>query len=192
MLSMDVFAAIMAVLSVLSFGLIAPVDVAEETQITVPTANIPSGNPATQQDPGNPNGNLAATPAAKPTVNTQLKDPAALSLQEEGAKLIAGTWKGSASVPFVIKVNFNANVNADGTAVFYGNIESQLFGDHEFDTEATWEYYGNNKFNCVISDTDTPVTCDGKKLEFPLNPYKLGLTDNTIADQTFSITLNRA
>jgi len=66
-----------------------------------------------------------------------------------------------------------------------------MFGNHEFDTAASWEYLGGNSFNTVIYGTDTKVTCNGNKLTFPLNPYQLGLIDDKIADQEFIISLNR-
>ena len=91
----------------------------------------------------------------------------------------------------MVSVEFYADVEGDGTAKFSGSVTSSMFGNHEFDTEAGWEYLGGDSFNTVIYGTDTKVTCNGNKLTFPLNPYQLGLIDDKIADQEFIISLNR-
>ena len=91
----------------------------------------------------------------------------------------------------MISVEFYADVEGDGTAKFSGSVTSSMFGNHEFDTAASWEYLGGNSFNTVIYGTDTKVTRSGNKLTFPLNPYQLGLIDDKIADQEFIISLNR-
>lgn len=180
----DIFAAVMAVLSVLSFGMIGPADIIEdETEIPV-ISGVTDTKPQTpaEDKPSDTGKELDQT---KPDVPA--KPPTALP----GAELIAGTWKGSASVPFVASMSFHAAVSADGTAQFSGEVSSSLFGDSTFDVPATWEYLGGKSFNTVIEGTDTRVTCDGKTLTFPANPYKLGLVDNDMADRDFTITLNR-
>ena len=141
----DFFAALMAILSVLSFGAIGGADVIDDTSQT----EIP------------------------------------------GADLIAGEWIGSSSVPFAASVAFYADVKDDGTVLFSGSVTSSLFGNHEFSTDAEWEYLGGDRFNAVISNTNTAVICNGNKITFQINPYKLGLVENKVADREFTINLHR-
>ncbi|HJJ94904.1 MAG TPA: hypothetical protein O0W83_04255, partial [Methanocorpusculum sp.] len=100
-------------------------------------------------------------------------------------------WTGTSSIPFVASVEFHADIKGDGTAQFSGSLTSSMFGNHDFESGAEWEFLGGDKFNAVISGTDTAITCSGEKLTFKLNPYKLGLTDNELADQEFTINLHR-
>ena len=189
----DIFAAVMAVLSVLSFGLIGPADVVDEE----PEIEIISG--ATDTKPQAPE---TETPQSLPDEKetgqneqeSQTKPPAEEQKPsvQPGADLIAGTWSGKSSVPFIASASFRAEVSADGTAQFSGEVTSSVFGDSTFSTPASWEYRGGTSFNTRIEGTDTKVTCDGKTLTFPANPYRLGLVESDMADREFVITLNRA
>ena len=163
----DLFAAVMAFLSVVSFGAFGGADVGEE----LPQIEILSGVTDTKPQTGQ----SAAIPEMKP-----------------GAELITGKWIGKSSIPFMVSVVFYADAHADGTAQFSGTVTSAMFGDHVFDTPAKWEYLGENSFDVLIESTHTPVSCSGKTLTFPLNPYKLGLVDAEIANQEFVINLERA
>lgn len=181
-MAFDIFSAIMAVLSILSFGAISSADIGYEP-VSIPTIEV-NTNPAIPDAPGKE--------AIKPTIPVPTETPDDTALQaHNGADQIAGTWTGSGSVPFVVSVTFKAVVAIDGTAQFSGTVTSSMFGNHIFNTPATWTYLGGTSFDTVISNVHTPVTCDGKKLSFPLNPYKLGLVNNKIADQNFVIDLYR-
>lgn len=192
-MAFDIFAAIMAVLSVLSFGLIGPADVAEET----PQIEILSGVTDTDPEAAESDTPSAVSDAdelqipAVPDEPDTPPVPPAVPADKPGADLIAGTWKGSSSVPFVASMTFHAEVSADGTAQFRGTVDSSLFGDSTFDIPATWEYRGGTAFNTVVEGVDTPVACDGNTLYFQANPYKLGLVDNEMADRNFTIELRR-
>lgn len=166
----DLFAAVMAILSVLSFGAVGGADIVDDP------ADILSGITDTKPQTNTPSVSVPETPGQE---------------TKAGAELVAGTWRGKASVPLVISVSFFADVEADGTAQFSGTVSSSLFGNHVFDTPADWQYLGGDKFDVLISGTHTPVTCNGKTLTFPLNPYKLGLTDTKAADKEFIINLER-
>lgn len=182
----DIFAAVMAVLSVLSFGLIGPADVVDEEPEFEIISGVTDTSPDTPKEAGE-------GPAVQDTpVVPAPENPATPPADKPGADLIAGTWTGKASVPFVAAVSFHAEVSADGTALFSGAVTSSVFGDSTFSTPASWEYLGGTSFNTRIEGTDTKVTCDGKTLTFPANPYRLGLVDSDMADREFVITLNRA
>ena len=173
-MAFDLLAAVMAILSVLSFGAIGGTDITDDT----PQIEL-SGVTDTSPEIQNPQAELE---------NTEQKF---IDSAKPGAHLIAGKWTGTSSIPFVASVEFNADIKGDGTAQFSGSLTSSMFGNHDFESGAEWEYLGGDKFNAVISGTDTAVTCSGEKLTFKLNPYKLGLTDNELADQEFTITLHR-
>lgn len=189
----DIFAAVIAVLSVLSFGLVGPVDVLdEEPEIAIISE-------ATDTRPQAPD---TETPASRPDEketgqNEQERQDKQLTEEQRpsrqpGADLIAGTWTGTASVPFVAFVSFHAEISADRTAQFSGEVTSSVFGDSTFSTPASWEYRGDTSFNTIIEGTDTKVTCDGKTLTFTANPYRLGLVESDMANREFVITLYRA
>ncbi len=173
-MAFDLLAAVMAILSVLSFGAIGGTDITDDTQ-QIELSGVTDTSPEIQN------------PQAEPE-NTEQKF---IDSAKPGAHLIAGKWTGTSSIPFVASVEFNADIKGDGTAQFSGSLTSSMFGNHDFKSGAEWEYLGGDKFNAVISGTDTAVTCSGEKLTFKLNPYKLGLTDNELADQEFTITLHR-
>ncbi|HJJ85104.1 MAG: hypothetical protein IKY09_00830 [Methanocorpusculum sp.] len=173
-MAFDLLAAVMAILSVLSFGAIGGTDITDDTQ-QIELSGVTDTSPEIQN------------PQAEPE-NTEQKF---IDSAKPGAHLIAGKWTGTSSIPFVASVEFNADIKGDGTAQFSGSLTSSMFGNHDFESGAEWEYLGGDKFNAVISGTDTAVTCSGEKLTFKLNPYKLGLTDNELADQEFTITLHR-
>ncbi|MBR5449724.1 MAG: hypothetical protein IKV78_00255 [Methanocorpusculum sp.] len=173
-MAFDLLAAVMAILSVLSFGAIGGTDITDDTQ-QIELSGVTDTSPEIQN------------PQAEPE-NTEQKF---IESAKPGAHLIAGKWTGTSSIPFVASVEFNADIKGDGTAQFSGSLTSSMFGNHDFESGAEWEYLGGDKFNAVISGTDTAVTCNGEKLTFKLNPYKLGLTDNELADQEFTITLHR-
>jgi len=180
-MAFDLFSAIMAILSVLSFGAIGGTDITDDT----PQIEL-SGVTDTSPEIQNPEV-TDTNPKAEPE-NTEQEH---IDTAKPGAHLIAGKWTGTSSIPFVASVEFYADIKDDGTAQFSGSLTSSMFGNHEFDTAASWEYLGGNSFNTVIYGTDTKVTCNGNKLTFPLNPYQLGLIDDKIADQEFIISLNR-
>ena len=173
-MAFDLLAAVMAILSVLSFGAIGGTDITDDTP-QIELSGVTDTSPEIQN------------PEAEPE-NTEQKF---IDSAKPGAHLIAGKWTGTSSIPFVASVEFNADIKGDGTAQFSGSLTSSMFGNHDFKSGAEWEYLGGDKFNAVISGTDTAVTCSGEKLTFKLNPYKLGLTDNELADQEFTITLHR-
>ena len=173
-MAFDLLAAVMAILSVLSFGAIGGTDITDDTP-QIELSGVTDTSPEIQN------------PEAEPE-NTEQKF---IDSAKPGAHLIAGKWTGTSSIPFVASVEFNADIKGDGTAQFSGSLTSSMFGNHDFESGAEWEYLGGDKFNAVISGTDTAVTCSGEKLTFKLNPYKLGLTDNSIADQEFTINLHR-
>ena len=173
-MAFDLLAAVMAILSVLSFGAIGGTDITDDTQ-QIELSGVTDTSPEIQN------------PEAEPE-NTEQKF---IDSAKPGAHLIAGKWTGTSSIPFVASVEFNADIKGDGTAQFSGSLTSSMFGNHDFESGAEWEYLGGDKFNAVISGTDTAVTCSGEKLTFKLNPYKLGLTDNELADQEFTIILHR-
>ncbi|HJJ93288.1 MAG TPA: hypothetical protein O0X31_01935 [Methanocorpusculum sp.] len=173
-MAFDLLAAVMAILSVLSFGAIGGTDITDDTQ-QIKLSGVTDTSPEIQN------------PQAEPE-NTEQKF---IDSAKPGAHLIAGKWTGTSSIPFVASVEFHADIKGDGTAQFSGSLTSSMFGNHDFESGAEWEYLGGDKFNAVISGTDTAVTCSGEKLTFKLNPYKLGLTDNELADQEFTITLHR-
>jgi hypothetical protein len=173
-MAFDLLAAVMAILSVLSFGAIGGTDITDDTQ-QIELSGVTDTSPEIQN------------PQAEPE-NTEQKF---IDSAKPGAHLIAGKWTGTSSIPFVASVEFNADIKGDGAAQFSGSLTSSMFGNHDFESGAEWEYLGGDKFNAVISGTDTAVTCSGEKLTFKLNPYKLGLTDNELADQEFTITLHR-
>ena len=173
-MAFDLLAAVMAILSVLSFGAIGGTDITDDTQ-QIELSGVTDTSPEIQN------------PETEPE-NTEQKF---IDSAKPGAHLIAGKWTGTSSIPFVASVEFNADIKGDGTAQFSGSLTSSMFGNHDFESGAEWEYLGGDKFNAVISGTDTAVTCSGEKLTFKLNPYKLGLTDNELADQEFTITLHR-
>ena len=173
-MAFDLLAAVMAILSVLSFGAIGGTDITDDTQ-QIELSGVTDTSPEIQN------------PEAEPE-NTEQKF---IDSAKPGAHLIAGKWTGTSSIPFVASVEFNADIKGDGTAQFSGSLTSSMFGNHDFESGAEWKYLGGDKFNAVISGTDTAVTCSGEKLTFKLNPYKLGLTDNELADQEFTITLHR-
>ena len=180
-MAFDLFAAIMAILSVLSFGAIGGTDITDDT----PEIEI-SGVTDTSPDIQNPK-----APDTNPQTEPENTEQKYIDTAEPGAYLIAGKWTGTSSIPFVASVEFYADIKDDGTAQFSGSLTSSMFGNHNFESGAEWEYLGGDKFNAVISGTDTAVTCNGNKLTFKLNPYKLGLTDNSIADQEFTINMYR-
>lgn len=180
-MAFDLLAAVMAILSVLSFGAIGGTDITDDTQ-QIELSGVTDTSPEIQ-NPEVPDTNTQAEPE-----NTEQKF---IDSAKPGAHLIAGKWTGTSSIPFVASVEFNADIKGDGTAQFSGSLTSSMFGNHDFESGAEWEYLGGDKFNAVISGTDTAVTCSGEKLTFKLNPYKLGLTDNELADQEFTITLHR-
>ena len=171
----------MAILSVLSFGAIGGTDITDDTP-QIELSGVTDTSPEIQ-NPEVPDTNTQAEPE-----NTEQEY---IDTAKPGAHLIAGKWTGTSSIPFMVSVEFYADVEGDGTAKFSGSVTSSMFGNHEFDTEAGWEYLGGDSFNTVIYGTDTKVTCNGNKLTFPLNPYQLGLIDDKIADQEFIISLNR-
>lgn len=173
-MAFDLLAAVMAILSVLSFGAIGGTDITDDTP-QIELSGVTDTSPEIQK------------PEAEPE-NTEQKF---IDSAKPGAHLIAGKWTGTSSIPFVASVEFHADIKGDGTAQFSGSLTSSMFGNHDFESGAEWEYLGGDKFNAVISGTDTAVTCSGEKLTFKLNPYKLGLTDNELADQEFTITLHR-
>lgn len=173
-MAFDLLAAVMAILSVLSFGAIGGTDITDDTP-QIELSGVTDTSPEIQN------------PEAEPE-NTEQKF---IDSAKPGAHLIAGKWTGTSSIPFVASVEFNADIKGDGTAQFSGSLTSSMFGNHDFESGAEWEYLGGDKFNAVISGTDTAVTCSGEKLTFKLNPYKLGLTDNELADQEFTIILHR-
>lgn len=187
----DIISAIMALLSVLSFGAIGGADITDEEVVIPVVSDVPDTPPEVSvpdtpeepavSEPESPQVSDTPPPAAEPV-------PAVLP----GADLIAGTWKGKASVPFVASVSFHAEIAKDGTAQFSGDVASSMFGDSTFATPASWQYLGGTSFNTVIEGTDTKITCDGTKLTFPANPYKLGLVDSEMANQDFIIDLYRA
>lgn len=117
---------------------------------------------------------------------------AADTAAQPGAELIAGTWKGTAGVPFLISVSFYTDVYTNGTAQFSGTVSSSLSDDSTFSTKVSWKCQGDNAFIAEINGIEIPVSCDGKTLTFSANPYELGLSENTMADQEFVITLKRA
>ena len=180
-MAFDLFSAIMAILSVLSFGAIGGTDITDDTP-QIELSGVTDTSPEIQ-NPEVPDTNTQAEPE-----NTEQEY---IDTAKPGAHLIAGEWSGTSSIPFMVSVEFYADVEGDGTAKFSGSVTSSMFGNHEFDTEAGWEYLGGDSFNTVIYGTDTKVTCNGNKLTFPLNPYQLGLIDDKIADQEFIISLNR-
>ena len=173
-MAFDLLAAVMAILSVLSFGAIGGTDITDDTQ-QIELSGVTDTSPEIQNHEAEPE-------------NTEQKF---IDSAKPGAHLIAGKWTGTSSIPFVASVEFNADIKGDGTAQFSGSLTSSMFGNHDFESGAEWEYLGGDKFNAVISGTDTAMTCSGEKLTFKLNPYKLGLTDNELADQEFTITLHR-
>ena len=180
-MAFDLFAAIMAILSVLSFGAIGGTDITDDT----PQIEI-SGVTDTSPEIQNP-----TTPDTNPKAEPENKEQEYIDTAKPGAHLIAGKWTGTSSIPFVASVEFYADIKDVGTAQFCGSLTSSMFGNHDFESGAEWEYLGGDKFNAVISGTDTAITCNGNKLTFKLNPYKLGLTDNSIADQEFTINMHR-
>ena len=173
-MAFDLLAAVMAILSVLSFGAIGGTDITDDTQ-QIELSGVTDTSPEIQN------------PQAEPE-NTEQKF---IDSAKPGAHLIAGKWTGTSSIPFVASVESHADIKGDGTAQFSGSLTSSMFGNHDFESGAEWEYLGGDKFNAVISGTDTAVTCSGENLTFKLNPYKFGLTDNELADQEFTITLHR-
>ena len=180
-MAFDFFAVVMAILSVLSFGAIGGTDITDDT----PQIEL-SGVTDTSPEIQNPEV-TDTNPKAEPE-NTEQEH---IDTAKPGAHLIAGKWTGTSSIPFVASVEFYADIKDDGTAQFSGSLTSSMFGNHDFESGAEWEYLGGNSFNTVIYGTDTKVTCNGNKLTFPLNPYQLGLIDDKIADQEFIISLNR-
>ena len=180
-MAFDLFSAIMAILSVLSFGAIGGTDITDDT----PQIEL-SGVTDTSPEIQNPE-----VPDTNPKAEPENAEQEYIDTANPGAHLIAGKWTGTSSIPFVASVEFYADIKDDGTAQFSGSLTSSMFGNHDFESGAEWEYLGGDKFNAVISGTDTAITCSGEKLTFKLNPYKLGLTDNSIADQEFTINLHR-
>ena len=178
----DIFAAIMAVLSVLSFGAIGGADITDDQVII----DVPSGTTGLLAGQETSSGSSPATPP-----ETNSNPLPATPAEQPGASLIAGTWEGTKSIPFVASLSCRAVISADGTAQFSGDVTSSMFGDHTFSVPVSWEYLGGSSFNTIIEGTDTKITCDGTKLTFPANPYRLGLVDNEMADQNFSIELRR-
>ena len=172
-MAFDLFSAIMAILSVLSFGAIGGTDITDDT----PQIEL-SGVTDTSPEIQNPE-----VPDTNPKAEPENTEQEYIDTAKPGAHLIAGEWSGTSSIPFMVSVEFYADVEGDGTAKFSGSVTSSMFGNHKFDTEAGWEYLGGDSFNTVIYGTDTKVTCNGNKLTFPLNPYQLGLIDDKIADQ---------
>ena len=184
-MAFDFFAVVMAILSVLSFGAIGGTDISDETP-QIELTGVTDANLQEQPEETSQIENTGVTNTEPEDIEQEYIDTA-----KPGAHLIAGEWSGTSSIPFMISVEFYADVEGDGTAKFSGSVTSSMFGNHEFDTEAGWEYLGGDSFNTVIYGTDTKVTCSGNKLTFPLNPYQLGLIDDKIADQEFIISLNR-
>ena len=180
-MAFDFFAVVMAILSVLSFGTIGSTDITDDTP-QIELSGVTDTSPEIQ-NPEVPDTNPKAEPE-----NTEQEH---IDTAKPGAHLIAGKWTGTSSIPFVASVEFYADIKDDGTAQFSGSLTSSMFGNHDFESGAEWEYLGGDKFNAVISGTDTAITCNGEKLTFKLNPYKLGLTDNSIADQEFTINMRR-
>ena len=180
-MAFDLFSAIMAILSVLSFGAIGGTDITDDT----PQIEL-SGVTDTSPEIQNPE-----VPETNPKAEPESAEQEYIDTAKPGAHLIAGKWTGTSSIPFVASVGFYADIEDDGTAQFSGSLTSSMFGNHDFESGAEWEYLGGDKFNAVISGTDTAIICSGEKLTFKLNPYKLGLTDNSIADQEFTINLHR-
>ena len=180
-MAFDLFSAIMAILSILSFGAIGGTDITDDTP-QIELSGVTDTSPEIQ-NPEVPDTNTQAEPE-----NTEQEY---IDTAKPGAHLIAGKWTGTSSIPFVASVEFYADIEDDGTAQFSGSLTSSMFGNHDFESGAEWEYLGGDKFNAVISGTDTAITCNGEKLTFKLNPYKLGLTDNSSADQEFTINLHR-
>ncbi len=188
-MAFDLFAVIMAVLSVLSFGAIASAEVTEQPTIITPVEEIPEPNVSdtpTQTETPTP----TETKTAEPT-ETEMPPPVETQKIQEGSDKIAGAWKGTESVPLLATVTFNAVINEDGTAHLSGNAKSNVVGNHVFSAPVTWTYLGGNSFDTIVQGVHTTVTCDGSKLTFPANPYRLGLINNPIADQTFIIDLYR-
>ena len=180
-MAFDLFSAIMAILSVLSFGAIGGTDITDDT----PQIEL-SGVTDTSPEIQNPE-----VPDTNPKAEPENAEQEYIDTAKPGAHLIAGEWSGTSSIPFMVSVEFYADIKDDGTAQFSGSLTSSMFGNHDFESGAEWEYLGGDKFNAVISGTDTAITCNGNKLTFPLNPYQLGLIDDKIADQEFIISLNR-
>ena len=180
-MAFDLFSAIMAILSVLSFGAIGGTDITDDTP-QIELSGVTDTSPEIQ-NPEVPDTNTQAEP--------ENAEQEYIDTVKPGAHLIAGKWTGTSSIPFVASVEFYADIEDDGTAQFSGSLTSSMFGNHDFESGAEWEYLGGDKFNAVISGTDTAITCNGNKLTFPLNPYQLGLIDDKIADQEFIISLNR-
>ena len=180
-MAFDLFSAIMAILSVLSFGAIGGTDITDDTP-QIELSGVTDTSPEIQ-NPEVPDTNTQAEP--------ENAEQEYIDTAKPGAHLIAGEWSGTSSIPFVASVEFYADIEDDGTAQFSGSLTSSMFGNHDFESGAEWEYLGGDKFNAVISGTDTAITCNGNKLTFPLNPYQLGLIDDKIADQEFIISLNR-
>ena len=184
-MAFDFFAVVMAILSVLSFGAIGGTDISDETP-QIELTGVTDTNLQEQPEETSQIENTGVTNTEPEDIEQEYIDTA-----KPGAHLIAGEWSGTSSIPFMVSVEFYADIKDDGTAQFSGSLTSSMFGNHDFESGAEWEYLGGDSFNAVISGTDTAITCNGEKLTFKLNPYKLGLTDNSIADQEFTINLHR-
>lgn len=102
-MAFDLFSAIMAILSVLSFGAIGGTDITDDTP-QIELSGVTDTSPEIQ-NPEVPDTNPKAEPE-----NTEQKY---IDTAKPGAHLIAGKWTGTSSIPFVASVEFYADIKDD-------------------------------------------------------------------------------
>jgi len=170
------------------------------------TINPDAGNQGGNQGPA-PSG-PTSVPTSVPTsgpVNTDTpqtpQGPELTPLQKEGISLLAGKWYGNDPItvkvgifPITMPSEFNAEAKDDFTARFWGVVKDVPTMEEPltFNLPVAWEYKGNHKFTGTTDDgSQIDFTCDGTYIDMVVNPYKHGLTDNSMANMDIPIKLHR-
>jgi len=186
--------------AVLIIGSSAPASSQTAAQSALPTF-APTSSAATAQAAGtqatpSPYSSSAVQTSPSASAKTELT-----ALQKEGLALLSGNWYSND--PISIKVLFTSiNMPAEFHAECGNELTAHVWGTVRdiptisepivFDDTVAWDYKGNNQFVGIGYDGSTlDFTCDGSKVTIIVNPYRYGLTDNSIADINIPITLKR-
>lgn len=144
-----------------------------------------------------PTSAATSAPVVNPTAAQTSAGNELTPLQKEGINLLVGKWYGKQDIKklfFTLPAEFNADCKADFTGRFWGVVNNVPTMEEPltFDLPMTWEYQGSHQFVGITNDGKIMAfTCDGTKISTVVNPYQLGLTDNSLADMDINIVLNK-
>ena len=104
---------------------------------------------------------------------------------------IVGTWSGEKTIPLVGTAELSANFATDKSADVTLKLSSTLIGDISKTFDATWSHVSGNGFQGTMFGYSFDITVNDTIMEVTLNPYRMGIIEDEIADMNFSFTLSK-